>query len=64
MLPRRNRGRPPRQGRVGQWGKDQAESKGSANLELESKAKTPIVEVCLSEKFRKQSKMSIKILDE
>ena len=34
----------PWRGRVGQWGYDQAESKGSVNPKIESEARTPIVE--------------------
>ena len=44
MPPRRNYYRAPRRERVGQWGNDQAESRGSANLEIEFEARTPIVE--------------------
>ena len=44
MPPRRNYYRAPRRGRVGQRGNDQAESRASANPELESEARTPIVE--------------------
>ena len=44
MPPRRNYYRAPRRGRVGQRGNDQAESKGSGNPELESEARTPIIE--------------------
>ena len=43
MPPRRNYYRAPHRGRVGQWGNDQAESRGSANLEIESEARTPNV---------------------
>ena len=34
----------PRRGRVGQWGNDQAESRGKANPKLEYEVRTPIVE--------------------
>ena len=44
MPPRRNYYRAPRRGRVGQRGNVQAESRGSANLELEFEASTPNVE--------------------
>ena len=44
MPPRRNYYRAPRRGRVGQRGNDRAESRGSANPEIESKARTPNVE--------------------
>lgn len=44
MPPRRNRGRPLRRGRVGQWGSERVESRGSADLEVESVARTPVVE--------------------
>ena len=44
MPPRRNYYRAPRRGRVGQRGNDRAESRGSANPEIESEARTPNVE--------------------
>ena len=44
MPPRRDRYRAPRRRRVGQRGSERAESRGSANPELESEARTPIVE--------------------
>ena len=44
MPPRRNYYRAPHRGRVGQRGNDQVESRGSANPELKSKARTPIIE--------------------
>ena len=44
MLPKGNYYRAPHRGRVGQRGNDHAESRGSANPELESEARTPIVE--------------------
>ena len=44
MPPRRNYYRAPRRGRVGQRGIDQAESRGSANLEIESEDRTPNIE--------------------
>ena len=42
--PRRNYYRAPRRGRVGQWGNVQAESRSSANPEIESEDRTPNVE--------------------
>ena len=44
MPPRRDHYRAPRRGRVGQRGNVRAESRGSANPELESEASTPNVE--------------------
>ena len=44
MPPRRNYYRAPRRGSVSQRGIDQAESRGSANPEIESEARTPNVE--------------------
>ena len=44
MPPKRNYYRAPRRGRVGLRGNDRAESRGSANPEIEFKSRTPIVE--------------------
>ena len=44
MPPKRNYYRAPRRGRVGQRGNVQAESRGSANPEIESEDRTPNVE--------------------
>ena len=44
MPARRNYYRAPRRGRVGQRGNDHIEFRGSANLEIESEARTPNVE--------------------
>ena len=44
MPPRRNYYRAPRRGRVGQRGNDQAESRGTANPEIEYEVRTPNVE--------------------
>ena len=44
MPPRRNYYRAPRRGRVGQRGNVQAESRGSANPEIESEDRTLNVE--------------------
>ena len=44
MPPRRNYYRAPRLGRVGQRGNVQAESRGSANAEIEPEDRTPNVE--------------------
>ena len=44
MPPIRNYYRAPERGIVGQWGNDQAESRGSANPEIESEDRTPNIE--------------------
>ena len=44
MPPKRKYYRAPRWGRVGQWGNDRAESRGSANPKIESEDRTPNIE--------------------